>query len=368
MIERRQLDEFKEQLSTLEGELSKPEVASDQSRFQDLMTRHNYLKNLVAKGEKYFSLSDEADDLKSMLENPDTEDELREMAEVELGDLQEKLPAAERETMLALLPPDPDDNRNIIIEIRAGTGGEEAALFAADLFRMYSRYAEERGWKTKIIDVSEASVGGYKEIVSSVEGTNVYRDLRYESGIHRVQRVPTTETQGRIHTSAASVAVLPEVDKVDNIEIKPDDIRVDLFCASGPGGQSVNKTTSAVRITHLETGIVAQSQDERSQHRNKDRAMSVLKARLRDKMEREAAAKEADTRKSQIGSGDRSERIRTYNFPQNRVTDHRANYTMHSLDKFIEGDIQEIIDKLREMDIEERLQKQMDNLLSGDEE
>ena len=363
MIDIKQLDKFKDQLSKLEQELSTPEVASDQNRFQQLMSRHKYLKNLIATAEDYFSIQDTIDDLKSMLDNPENEEELQEMARQEIEEAEAKLPKAEKSLMMALLPPNPEDDRNTIVEIRAGTGGEEAALFAADLYRMYNRYAEERGWNSKLIDVSEASVGGYKEIVFSVEGKNVYRDLRYESGIHRVQRVPTTETQGRIHTSAASVAVLPEADQVDDIEVKPEDIRIDLFCSSGPGGQSVNKTTSAVRITHLESGIVTQSQDERSQHRNKDRAMSVLKARLRDKMEREAAAKEASTRKSQIGSGDRSERIRTYNFPQNRVTDHRVNYTLHSLDTFIEGDLQEMIDQLREHDLEERLETQMDHLL-----
>jgi peptide chain release factor 1 len=363
VIERTQIDRFRSQLQQLETELSSPATAADQAKFQRLMTRHKYLRNLIATATKHFALQDTLSDLKSMLDNPANEEEILEMAREEIAATRQQLAASERELMMALLPPDPSDDRNTIVEIRAGTGGEEAALFAADLFRMYSRFAEERGWTSRIIDISEASAGGYKEIVFSVEGANVYRDLRYESGVHRVQRVPVTETQGRIHTSAASVAVLPEADVVDEIEIKPDEIRIDLFCASGPGGQSVNKTTSAVRITHLATGIVAQSQDERSQHRNKDRAMSVLKARLLDKMQREAAAAEASTRKSQIGSGDRSERIRTYNFPQNRVTDHRANCTLHSLDRFIEGDLDEMISKLREMDMEERLASQMDKLL-----
>lgn len=363
MIDRKQIDKFREQLGLIETELSSPETASDQNKFQRLMGQHKYLKDLIATGEKYFSLCDTVADLKSMVQDGGNDDDIRAMARDELAETEELLPKAERGLMIALLPPDPDDDRNTIVEIRAGTGGEEAALFAANLFRMYSRFAEDRGWQTKVIDISEASAGGFKEIVFSVEGANVYRDLRYESGVHRVQRVPTTETQGRIHTSAASVAVLPEADAMDDIDIKPEEIRIDLFCASGPGGQSVNKTTSAVRITHLETGIVAQSQDERSQHRNKDRAMSVLKARLRDKFEREAAAAEASTRKSQIGSGDRSERIRTYNFPQNRVTDHRVNVTMHNLDRFIEGDIEEMLSKLRDMDIEDRLKEQMDKLL-----
>lgn len=364
MIAPEQIDKFRSQLSELETELSTPETASDHKKFQRLMARHKYLKDLIASADSCFDLEQELKSTKSMLDNPENDSEIVAMAREEISRLEEELPRAEKKLMLALLPPDPAENRNTIVEIRAGTGGEEAALFAADLYRMYSRFAENRGWTARVIDISDASAGGYKEIVFSVEGANVYRDLRYESGVHRVQRVPTTETQGRIHTSAASVAVLPEADAVDEIEIKPEDIRIDLFCASGPGGQSVNKTTSAVRITHLESGIVAQSQDERSQHRNKDRAMSVLKARLRDKHEREAAAKEASARKSQIGSGDRSERIRTYNFPQNRVSDHRANFTTHSLDRFIEGELDEVVERLREMDMEERLETQMDRLLA----
>lgn len=364
MIPQEQIERFRKQLSELEAELSTPETASDHRKFQRLMARHKYLKDLVATADAYFALAQELAETKSMLENPRNDSEIIEMAREEIERIESELPLAEKKLMLSLLPPDPADDRNTIVEIRAGTGGEEAALFAADLYRMYSRFAEDRGWTTRVIDLSEASAGGYKEIVFSVEGANVYRDLRYESGVHRVQRVPTTETQGRIHTSAASVAVLPEAEEIDEIDVKPEDIRIDLFCASGPGGQSVNKTTSAVRITHLETGIVAQSQDERSQHRNKDRAMSVLKARLRDKYEREAAAREASARKSQIGSGDRSERIRTYNFPQNRITDHRANFTAHNLDRFIEGELDELVEKLREMDMEERLEAQMDKLLA----
>ena len=245
------------------------------------------------------------------------------------------------------------------MEIRAGTGGDEAALFAADLFRMYSHYAEARGWKIGMIDASTSEIGGYKEVVFSVEGQDVYSVLKYESGGHRVQRIPVTEGSGRIHTSAATVAVFPEADEDDDIEIKPDEIRIDLFCSSGPGGQSVNTTYSAVRITHLATNVVVQSQDERSQQRNRAKAMAVLKARLLDHKRREEEEKKGNFRRSQIGTGDRSERIRTYNFPQNRLTDHRINFTLYSLDKAIEGDLGELLDTMREHDVKLRLETEM---------
>jgi peptide chain release factor 1 len=262
--------------------------------------------------------------------------------------------------MVSLLPPDPNDDRNAIMEVRAGTGGDEAALFAGDLFRMYSRFAEEKGWKLRLIDVSPSEIGGYKEVVFSIEGKGgVYGQLRYESGTHRVQRVPETESQGRIHTSAATVAVFPEAEEQDDIDIAPDEIRVDIFRSSGPGGQSVNTTDSAVRLTHLPTGIVVQCQDEKSQHRNKERAMSVLKARILDQKQREEAERKGDVRRSQIGSGDRSGRIRTYNFPQNRLTDHRINLTLYSLDRVIEGNLGELIAALRDHDIALRLEEEV---------
>ena len=250
------------------------------------------------------------------------------------------------------------------MEIRAGTGGDEAALFAGDLYRMYTRYGEQRGWKTAIMDASSTSLGGYKEVIFSVEGDDVFRTLQFESGAHRVQRIPATETQGRIHTSAATVAVLPEAEDVDEIEVQPDEIRIDTYRASGAGGQHVNKTDSAVRLTHAPTGLVVQSQDERSQHRNKEKAMRVLKARLLDLQRQEEINKMASTRRNQVGSGDRSERIRTYNFPQNRVTDHRINLTLYSLDRMMEGMMQELLGTLYERNVEIRLQEELEGQVS----
>ncbi len=258
-----------------------------------------------------------------------------------------------------MLPPDPDDSRNTILEIRAGTGGEEAALFACDLFRMYSKFADARGWKVGVLDASPSDLGGFKEIICSVEGVDVYKTLRYESGGHRVQRVPETEAQGRVHTSAATVAVLPEVEEISEVEIKAEELRIDLFCASGPGGQKVNKTESAIRITHLPTGLVVACQDERSQNRNRDKAMKVLASKLLDLKRQQEHDKLASERKSQIGSGDRSERIRTYNFPQNRLTDHRINLTLYCLDQVMEGKLDAVIEALQARDIELRLATQM---------
>lgn len=356
MIERSYVDEICQRIGVLEDELSLPDIASSPAKFRPRMEEHSRLRRLRDKAQAFFSLKDRKTEAQALMVDPESDEELRSMAEQEISEVENELPRVERDLMMALAPPDPTDSRNTIIEIRAGTGGEEAALFAADLYRMYMRYSEETGWRTRLIDLSESG-NGIKEVVFSVEGENVYRHLRYESGVHRVQRVPVTEAQGRIHTSAATVAVLPEADEVDEIVVNPEDIRVDLYCASGPGGQKVNKTSSAVRLTHLESGIVVQSQDERSQLRNKERAMQVLKARLRDRAEQVAAAKEADTRKSQVGSGDRSERIRTYNYPQNRVTDHRINLTLYSLDRFMEGHLDEMIDALQEYYLAQRLKE-----------
>lgn len=356
MIDKAYIEKLTSRLSAVETELAA--ATSNQRKFQSLLQEHSRLKELDGKARKYFNLLKESEDNQALAAT-DTDAELRQMAQAENEPLQKKVAAAEHELMIALLPPDPADSRNTIVEIRAGTGGEEAALFAADLFRMYSRYAEKQGWKIAMIDASTSNLGGYKEVVFSVEGKDVYRVLRYESGGHRVQRIPETEASGRIHTSAATVAVLPEAEEIDEIEIKSDELRIDLYRASGPGGQKVNKTESAVRITHLPTNIVVQSQDERSQQRNRERAMGVLKARLLDKKRNEEQEKMASERKSQIGSGDRSERIRTYNFPQNRVTDHRINLTLYNLDHVIEGELGELVTALRERDTELRLQKMM---------
>jgi peptide chain release factor 1 len=360
MIDADYLTKLEDRISAIETELSDPATAANQTRYRELLTEHAHLKKLHATCEEFVGLRRDFDEHTALIHDPESEPELVEMAQAELEDVEARLPQAEKTLKIALLPPDPDDARNVIMEIRAGTGGDEASLFAGDLFRMYSRFAEERGWKINVIDNSLTPLGGFKEIIFSVEGDNVYRVMRYESGGHRVQRVPATETQGRIHTSAATVAVLPEADEVDEIEIKSDDLRVDTYRASGAGGQHVNKTDSAVRITHLPTGLVVQSQDERSQHRNRDRVMRVLRAKLLD-LERQAKTdQEADARRTQIGSGDRSQRIRTYNFPQNRVTDHRINLTLYHLDRMIEGDLDELLRALYQQDMDMRLKTELE--------
>jgi len=355
MLDAAYLEKLRARLAAVEAELSAPQTAAHQKRYRELIGEHQQLRTVLDKAAAFLRLQQERDEAKALFEQSAGDAEMREMARGELDALEERLPAAERDMMIALLPPDPDDSRNTIIEVRAGTGGDEAALFAGDLYRMYTRFCEAHGWKTSVIDAAPAELGGYKEIVFGVEGENVYRTLRYESGGHRVQRIPATEANGRIHTSAATVAVLPEASETDDIEIRPDEIRIDLFRAQGAGGQKVNKTESAVRITHLPTGIVVSCQDERSQHRNKDRAMSVLKTRILDKIRGEEQAKYADIRKNQVGSGDRNERIRTYNFPQNRVTDHRIGLTLYNLDRVIEGELDELTTALRERDVEAKL-------------
>ena len=290
------------------------------------------------------SARDEAFDLAVMVE-AEEDVELRELADVELQELKDRVPELERQVQLMLLPKDEVDSKNAILEVRAGTGGDEAALFAADLFRMYQRYAETRGWKFELMSANEIGIGGYKEIIASVSGKDVFLRLKFESGVHRVQRVPVTESGGRIHTSAATVAVMPEAEEVD-VHVDEKDLRIDVFRASGPGGQSVNTTDSAVRITHIPTGIVVSQQDEKSQHKNKAKAMRVLRARLYEAERAAKDAERAEARRSQVGSGDRSERIRTYNFPERRVTDHRINLTLHQLDKMLDGDLDEVVDAL----------------------
>lgn len=359
MIEKAYIDKLADKLKELEASIADPSLAANPRKFRDAAKEHARLRRILDRAEVYFRLKRDLDEQRSLLASEDADPDLKALAEEEVTALERDCPAAEKELLGALLPPDPNDERNVIMEIRAGTGGDEAALFAGDLFRMYTRFCDGRRWKISVIDASASNVGGFKEIVFSVSGERVYQVLKYESGCHRVQRVPATEASGRIHTSAATVAVLPEAEEVDDIEIPAAEMRVDIFCSSGPGGQGVNTTYSAIRITHLPTGLVAQSQDERSQHRNKEKALNVLKARLLDWQQRKEEEKSGNLRRTQIGSGDRSEKIRTYNFPQNRLTDHRINFTVYTLNRFIEGEIDELIRTLQSHDIELRIRKEM---------
>lgn len=327
----------------LEHELAEPDVFTDQDRYRKLTKAHADLKPVVNIFRQYKTLRQNLADNRELASDPDPD--IREMAAEDIRTLEEKLPQLEHELKVLLLPTDPLDEKNILLEIRAGTGGEEAALFAADLFRMYCRYAEKMRWKVEIMSQSDSDTGGYKEIIALITGEKVYSRLKFESGTHRVQRVPATESQGRIHTSAATVAVMPEAAEVD-IDIKPEDLRFDVFRSSGPGGQSVNTTDSAVRVTHIPTGIVVTCQDEKSQHKNKAKALKVLYSRLLQAEQDRQNAAQADVRRSMVGSGDRSERIRTYNFPQGRITDHRVNLTLYNLGRAMEGEIEELVDAL----------------------
>ena len=336
--------QIKKQFEEIEKKLSDPDIISNQEKYTELSKKHSSLLPVVKKINEYLDCKKSYDEAKEIIEN-ENDEELITLAKEDIKEKESFLSKLEKEIKLLLLPEDPRDKANIIVEIRAGTGGEEAALFAADLFKMYSRYAEKKKWKVEIINANTTDLGGYKEIIFSVSGNKVYSRMKYESGVHRVQRVPQTESQGRLHTSAVTVAVLPEPEDIE-IEIKPEELRIDVFRASGHGGQHVNKTESAVRITHLPTGIVVSCQDEKSQLKNKQKAMKVLRARLYDMKMREQQAKISAERKSQIGTGDRSERIRTYNFPQNRITDHRINLTLYKLDQVLLGDLDEIIDSL----------------------
>lgn len=344
--------------------MSAPGVASNPQKMQALMHDYAHQKRVAGAAEIFLKLQDAAAESRAMLADASTDAELREMAEAELADVEAKLPEAEKAVKVALLPPDPSDSKNVIMEIRAGTGGDEAALFAGDLFRMYSRYAESAGFRLSIMDVSPSETGGFKEIVFSVEGEQVYKKLKYESGTHRVQRVPATETQGRIHTSAATVAVLAEAEDVD-IEIKNEDLKIDTYRSSGAGGQHVNTTDSAIRITHIPTGVVVQCQDERSQHKNRAKAMRVLRSKLFEAQQQQVEAEQSATRRSQIGSGDRSEKIRTYNYPQNRLTDHRINLTLYKLDRVMEGDLEDVFNALYEHDIELKVKAYTDKTANG---
>lgn len=349
------LESLEQQFIDLEKQLSDPEIVTDQERYRKLTKAHAGLKEVVDVFREYKAALKSVEENAELAEDPDPE--MRALAEEEIRTAKDLLPVLEDKLKILLLPTDPLDEKNTILEIRAGTGGEEAALFAADLFRMYARYAEIKGWGVEILSSSETGNGGYKEIIALISGSKVYSRLKYESGTHRVQRVPATESQGRIHTSAVTVAILPEAEDVD-VEIKPDDVRVDVFRSSGPGGQSVNTTDSAVRLTHLPTGITVSCQDEKSQHKNREKAFKVLRSRLFEAEQARQNQEMAANRKSQVGSGDRSERIRTYNYPQSRVTDHRINLTMHKLEAFMSGDIEEITDALSAQAQTEALKEQ----------
>lgn len=339
------LERIKHRYEEVETLIADPEVLKDQKRYRSLIQEHAHLSGIVETYNRYQRIAEQLEESRT-LAGEEEDPELREMAETEQKQLSGQLEQIEHQLKLLLVPRDPMDSRNTIMEIRAGTGGDEASLFAANLFRMYSRYAEHRGWKIELISTSETEVGGFKEVIFSVAGKDVYGDLKYESGGHRVQRVPTTESGGRIHTSAVTVAVLPEVEDTD-VRINNEELRIDVFRSSGPGGQSVNTTDSAVRITHVPSGTVVTCQDEKSQHKNKAKAMRVLKARLYEMEEARKNAERANARKTQIGSGDRSERIRTYNFPQNRFTDHRIGLTIYKLDQIVAGELDEIIETLK---------------------
>ncbi|MCY3699273.1 MAG: peptide chain release factor 1 [Gemmatimonadetes bacterium] len=346
------LREAAERYEALARRMAEPEVLSDMALLRDLAREHSALEPVARAAERHFKLLDDLGQAREVA--ADSDDELAEMAAAEVADLEAEREGTREELRRLLVPKDPLDDRPAVVEIRAGTGGDEAALFAADLYRMYARFAQDSGWGVELISTSEGVLGGLKEIVFVVRGSDAYGRLRYESGVHRVQRVPETESQGRLHTSAATVAVLPEAEEVD-IEIDPADLKIDVFRSSGPGGQSVNTTDSAVRITHAPTGLVVSCQDEKSQHKNKARALKVLRSRLLDRLVAEQEAERARERRTQVGTGDRSMKIRTYNFPQNRVTDHRIRFTSHRLEAILAGDLDEVVEALRLAGTEERM-------------
>ncbi|WP_420155994.1 peptide chain release factor 1 [Siphonobacter sp.] len=350
-----QLEAIRERFHEVSQQIVQPEVASDVKRYKTLSKEYKDLEKIVKKYEEYQLLLGQIASAKEVL-TTEKDEEFREMAKMELDELEPNQDVLEQELKELLIPKDPNDSRNIILEVRGGTGGDEAAIFAGDIFRMYQRFAQNQGWQFQIMDQTEGSSGGFKEIIVSVQGEDVYGKLKFESGVHRVQRVPATETQGRIHTSAASVAVLPEAEEVD-VQINMNDIRKDTFCSSGAGGQSVNTTYSAVRVTHLPTGLVVQCQDERSQIKNFEKAMTVLRSRIYEMELAKQQAEISGARKSMVGSGDRSDKIRTYNYPQSRVTDHRIGYTVHNLPAVMDGDIGDFIEQLRIAENAERLKE-----------
>jgi len=337
------LEAIEEKLETIERQLADPSVITDQEKYLRQVRERAEISGLVEIYRRYKRVRKQIEDNRELLNGGD--EDIKELAKGEMPALKEELESLEKKLKLLLLPRDPRDEKNVLLEIRAGTGGEEAALFAADLFRMYARYAENNQWKVEMMSQSPTGLGGFKEVIALIAGKGVYSRLKYEGGVHRVQRVPTTESQGRIHTSAVTVAILPEAEDVE-VEIKPDELRIDVYRSSGPGGQSVNTTDSAVRVTHIPSGLVVTCQDEKSQHKNKAKALKILRSRLLDQAIQEQQEEIAKTRKNMVGSGDRSERIRTYNYPQNRVSDHRIGLTLHRLEQVMEGAVDEIIDAL----------------------
>ena len=353
MLEKLQI--VKQRFDEVSDLIIQPDIITDQKRYVQLNKEYKDLDKLMKKREEYISLNNSIEEAEEII-NDGSDDEMVEMAKMEMEDAKTRIPLLEEEIKFLLVPKDPEDAKNAVMEIRAGTGGDEASIFAGDLFRMYTKYCESKGWKTSVVDYSEGTSGGFKEIQLEIEGEDVYGVLKFEAGVHRVQRVPQTETQGRVHTSAATVMVFPEAEEFD-IEINPKEVRVDFFCSSGPGGQSVNTTYSAVRLTHIPTGLVAQCQDQKSQHKNKEKAFKVLRSRLYDLELAKKQAEDALKRGSMVTSGDRSAKIRTYNYSQGRVTDHRINLTLYDLGNIINGDIQKIIDELQLVNNTEKLKE-----------